>query len=54
MKLLLIDNYDSFTFNLYHYFGELGFYADVYRNDEKAVDQIIKLKPKGIYSASVN
>ena len=46
--LLIIDNYDSFTYNLYHYFGELGYKADVYRNDEIAVDQIFKLKPKGI------
>ena len=46
--LLIIDNYDSFTYNLYHYFGELGYKADVYRNDEIAVQQIIKLRPKGI------
>ena len=46
--LLIIDNYDSFTYNLYHYFGELGCTADVYRNDEITVDEIIKLKPKGI------
>ena len=46
--LLIIDNYDSFTYNLYHYFGELGYKANVYRNDEIAVDQIIELKPKGI------
>ena len=46
--LLIIDNYDSFTYNLYHYFGELGHAADVYRNDEIAVDRIIKLNPKGI------
>ena len=46
--LLIIDNYDSFTYNLYHYFGELGYEAQVHRNDEIAVDQIINLKPKGI------
>ena len=46
--LLIIDNYDSFTYNLYHYFGELGYKAQVHRNDEIAVDQIINLKPKGI------
>ena len=32
--LLLIDNYDSFTFNLVHYFGELGEDVKVHRNDE--------------------
>ena len=46
--LLIIDNYDSFTYNLYHYFGELGYKAQVHRNDEIAVDNIINLKPKGI------
>ena len=46
--LLIIDNYDSFTYNLYHYFGELGYEAKVYRNDEISVDRIIELKPKGI------
>jgi anthranilate synthase component 2 len=46
--LLIIDNYDSFTYNLYHYFGELGYEANVYRNDEITVDSIIELKPKGI------
>ena len=46
--LLIIDNYDSFTYNLYHYFGELGHEANVYRNDEITVDSIIELKPKGI------
>ncbi len=46
--LLLIDNYDSFTYNLYHYFGELGYEARVHRNDELTVDQIINLQPKGI------
>ena len=46
--LLIIDNYDSFTYNLYHYFGELGYEANIYRNDEIAVSRIIELKPKGI------
>ena len=46
--LLIIDNYDSFTYNLYHYFGELGYEANVYRNDDIAVSEIIGLKPKGI------
>ena len=46
--LLILDNYDSFTYNLYHYFGELGFEAQVHRNDQIEVEQIINLKPKGI------
>ncbi len=38
--LLLIDNYDSFTYNLAHLFGELGVEVVVRRNDEITVDQI--------------
>jgi len=34
---VLIDNYDSFTYNLYHYLGELGAKFDVYRNDRITV-----------------
>ena len=34
MKILLIDNYDSFTFNLYHYLSSLNTKVDVFRNDE--------------------
>jgi len=37
MKLLMIDNYDSFTFNLVQYFGELGAQVDVVRNDETSL-----------------
>ncbi len=44
--LLMIDNYDSFTYNLVQYFGELGQKVNVYRNDEITVDEIEKLKPK--------
>ncbi|MBP6902065.1 MAG: aminodeoxychorismate/anthranilate synthase component II [Burkholderiaceae bacterium] len=43
--LLMIDNYDSFTFNLVQYFGELGQDVKVIRNDEITVDQIGALKP---------
>lgn len=43
--LLMIDNYDSFTFNLVQYFGELGADVCVYRNDEITVDEIAKLQP---------
>jgi anthranilate synthase component II len=34
MKLLMVDNYDSFTFNIVQYFGELGAEVEVFRNDE--------------------
>jgi anthranilate synthase component 2 len=40
MKLLMIDNYDSFTYNLVQYFGELGAQVEVFRNDEITVEQI--------------
>ena len=40
MKLLMIDNYDSFTYNIVQYFGELGASVDVFRNDEITVEEI--------------
>jgi anthranilate synthase component 2 len=40
MKLLMIDNYDSFTFNIVQYFGELGAEVEVFRNDEITVDGV--------------
>jgi anthranilate synthase component 2 len=43
--LLMIDNYDSFTFNLVQYFGELGEDVRVFRNDEITLDTIAELKP---------
>ena len=43
--LLMIDNYDSFTFNLVQYFGELGAEVKVFRNDEITVEEIGALKP---------
>ncbi|MBV8503994.1 MAG: aminodeoxychorismate/anthranilate synthase component II [Paucibacter sp.] len=43
--LLMIDNYDSFTFNLVQYFGELGAQVKVVRNDEISVEEIGALKP---------
>ena len=46
--LLMIDNYDSFTFNLVQYFGELGAEVKVYRNDEVSVERIEALAPAGI------
>ena len=46
--LLMIDNYDSFTYNLVQYFGELGQEVNVYRNDEISVSEIETLKPQYI------
>jgi len=43
--LLMIDNYDSFTFNLVQYFGELGADVRVHRNDEISIEEIEALKP---------
>ena len=44
MKILLIDNYDSFTFNLYHYISSLGVKVDVIRNDKITAKEIKKNK----------
>lgn len=46
--ILVIDNYDSFTYNLVQYLGELGADLKIYRNDKITVDQIKKLKPEKI------
>jgi anthranilate synthase component 2 len=46
--LLLLDNYDSFTYNLYHYFGELGAVATVLRNDALGVADALALRPQAI------
>jgi anthranilate synthase component II len=46
--ILLIDNFDSFTFNLYQYLGELGEEVVVYRNNQLSMDQIQHLNPKAI------
>jgi anthranilate synthase component II len=45
MKLVMIDNYDSFTFNIVQYFGELGADVEVYRNDEITLEAIAARKP---------
>ena len=45
MKLLMIDNYDSFTYNLVQYFGELGAVVEVFRNDEISIEEIASRKP---------
>jgi anthranilate synthase component 2 len=46
--ILLIDNYDSFTYNLFHYLGELGAQVHVVRNDELSASEALGLKPEGI------
>ena len=46
--LLVIDNYDSFTYNLVQYLGELGADMQIFRNDEITVDEIEELAPKHI------
>src|ERR1700720_3016648 len=46
--LLMIDNYDSFTYNLVQYFGELGEDVRTFRNDEITLDEIAKLNPERI------
>ena len=42
MKVLLIDNYDSFTFNLYHYLSSLRVNVDVIRNDQISSNEVLK------------
>ncbi len=46
--ILMIDNYDSFTYNLVQYLGELGAEVETVRNDAVTVDEIEKMKPEGI------
>jgi anthranilate synthase component 2 len=48
MMLLLLDNYDSFTYNLYHYLGELGAEVVVARNDALSVDAVLAMRADGI------
>ena len=45
---LLIDNYDSFTYNLFHFLGELGAVVEVRRNDQITPDEAMDLHPRGI------
>ena len=45
IKLLMVDNYDSFTYNIVQYFGELGAEVDVYRNDEITLEGIAERAP---------
>lgn len=46
--LLILDNYDSFTYNLVQYFGELGVEMKIFRNDALTVDDVKKLAPEKI------
>lgn len=46
--VFVLDNYDSFTYNLVQYLGELGAKVEVYRNDELTVEEVEKLKPARI------
>jgi anthranilate synthase component 2 len=46
--ILLIDNYDSFTYNLFHYLGQLGAEVRVVRNDEISAGEALGMKPDGI------
>jgi anthranilate synthase component II len=48
MRLLVIDNYDSFTYNLVHYLGDLGAHSQVFRNDKIDLDEIAGMAPEGI------
>jgi anthranilate synthase/aminodeoxychorismate synthase-like glutamine amidotransferase len=46
--ILLIDNYDSFTFNLYHFLGEVGAQSEVWRNDKLSVADAMAMQPEAI------
>src|SRR5258706_482331 len=48
MRILVIDNYDSFVYNLVQYLGQLGVECDVRRNDEITVAEVGQLKPTGV------
>ena len=48
MTILVIDNYDSFTYNLVHFFGELGAKLAVYRNDKISSGEVIAMNPEAI------
>ncbi len=48
MTVLVIDNYDSFTYNLVHYIGELGPKLAVRRNDKITVDEVMAMDPEAI------
>ena len=48
MRLLMIDNYDSFTYNLFQYLGEIGADVDVVRNDAESIEDLMARAPDGV------
>ena len=48
MSVVVIDNYDSFTYNLVHFLGELGAKQDVWRNDKITVDEVAAIEPEAV------
>ena len=46
--ILLIDNYDSFTYNVKHYFNEIGAEVKIYRNDKITINEIEEINPKAV------
>ena len=48
MRLLMIDNYDSFTYNLVQYLGEIGANVEVVRNDSESLDALLERRPDGV------
>ena len=46
--IILINNYDSFTFNIFHYLGEIGSKVIVYRNDKITSEEVLEMKPQAI------
>ena len=52
MKVLLIDNYDSFTYNLYHYISKLNCEVEVYRNDKIDTKTILRKSLKKVFMLS--
>jgi anthranilate synthase/aminodeoxychorismate synthase-like glutamine amidotransferase len=48
MRLLIIDNYDSFTYNLFQYLGEIGAEIEVVRNDVEPLDALLAREPQGV------
>ena len=48
MRVLMVDNYDSFTYNLVQYLGELGCAPEVVRNDQASVDELLDSQPERV------